>query len=51
LCPALQKIGFQLGESGEHLGVDVEHRAANAGVFVLAVCVDAGAEGDANECG
>ncbi|MGW2137705.1 hypothetical protein ACWCW2_17060 [Streptomyces sp. NPDC001773] len=29
LCAALQKVGFQLGESGEHLGVDVEHWAAD----------------------
>lgn len=31
LCPSLEKVDFQLGESGEHLGVDVEHRAADAG--------------------
>ncbi|WP_030988902.1 hypothetical protein [Streptomyces sp. NRRL WC-3744] len=32
LRPALQEVGFQLGEPGEHLGIDVEHRAADAGV-------------------
>ncbi|MFC9431995.1 hypothetical protein [Streptomyces sp. NPDC056987] len=30
LRPALQEVGFQLGEPGEHLGIDVEHRAADA---------------------
>jgi hypothetical protein len=30
------KIGLQLGQSRQHLGVDLEHRTAEAGVLVLA---------------
>ena len=36
LCPGLQEVGFEFGEPGEHLGVDVEHRAADARVFAPA---------------
>jgi hypothetical protein len=31
-----QEVGFEFVEPADHLGVDVEHRAADAGVFVLA---------------
>ncbi|WP_189111645.1 hypothetical protein [Streptomyces camponoticapitis] len=33
-----EQVLFQLDEAGQHLGVDVEHRAADASVFVLAGC-------------
>lgn len=48
-CSAVEEIGFELREAVQHLGVDVEHRAADAGVFVLArgaVGTSAGAEFD-----
>ncbi|OEU86855.1 hypothetical protein DB35_24945 [Streptomyces abyssalis] len=35
-CATFQKIGFQLIQPGEHLGIDVQHRAADASVLVLA---------------
>ncbi|MGW0916638.1 hypothetical protein ACWD1Z_33670 [Streptomyces sp. NPDC002784] len=47
LRPSLQEVCFELGEPSEHPGIDVEHRAADAGVFVLAggaVGASAGAE-------
>ncbi|KUN85720.1 hypothetical protein [Streptomyces griseoruber] len=44
-----KKVGFEFFESVEHLRVDVEHRTADAGVFVLAggaVRASTGAEFD-----
>ena len=35
---AVLKVGFDVGEPGDHLEVDVEHGAADAGVFVGGHC-------------
>jgi hypothetical protein len=32
----VEEIGLELAQAGEHLGVDVEHGAADAGVRVVA---------------
>jgi hypothetical protein len=36
--PAGVEVGFDLVEAADHLGVDAQHRAADAGVLVLARC-------------
>lgn len=46
---SLDQVGFDLGQAWDHFRVDVQHRAANAGVFVGAGCgvgPSAGAEFD-----
>ncbi|MET4648230.1 hypothetical protein ABID95_008000 [Streptomyces atratus] len=35
-CSAVEEVGLQLRETGQHLGVDMQHRASDAGVLVLA---------------
>ena len=49
VCSAGEEVGLQLREAGQHLGIDVQHRAADAGVLVLAegaVGASAGTEFD-----
>jgi hypothetical protein len=35
VCSAVEEVGFQLGEAGQHLGVDVQHRAPDTGFSEL----------------